>query len=275
MTITLPKSRRKKFAADLRKHRETFPLNDAAYVSEVLRISLNTYKRCLESCDEPLSLKRQTFINLFTNTHLNPTDYGLTISLPISTTPYGGYDKRDYHYLCGRFLLYRRSFLTGENITRSVLEIHASETKECLSFDETHSYVSDRGIHDEHHYSGDIYIDRDRAILSLPAFRNGQVRLTLMHVPQRPIGREKVRIRGALLTFGIPRGYWQPTVSCVFAEGPLQDKSTSDRDLCAMIRADSDEYHWISAELAHVEEHATIMTPLLWRNLRKSRSSAA
>jgi hypothetical protein len=42
-----------------------------------------------------------------------------------------------------------------------------------------------------------------------------------------------------------------------------------------MIRADNDEYHWISAELAHVEEHATIMTPLLWRNLRKSRSSAA
>jgi len=215
-------------------------------------------------------LKRQTFLNIFENASLAPNDYGVSVTLPAHASQYGGYDKRSYSYICGRFSLYRRSFLTAGNLNRSVLEIYPNPSKECLSFSEVHSYMSDGGVHDEHRYNGDIYIDKDRTMLSFPAYRDGQVRLTLIQMPQHPIGREKIKMRGALLTFGIPRGYWQPTVSCVFAEGPVTAQS-SIRDLCGTIYEGGDEYRRVSAELTHTEEHAVVLTPMLWHRLHNLR----
>src|SRR5687768_10812330 len=67
MNITISGSYRKEFAAHLRSHRDSYSLNDADYARNVLRISLNTFKKCIQESDDTLSLKRQTFIAIFEN----------------------------------------------------------------------------------------------------------------------------------------------------------------------------------------------------------------
>jgi len=93
----------------------------------VLKISLNTYKKCVQPGDESLVLKRHTFVSIFANTNLDPRRYGLAITLPSDVSPFGGYQKSDFQFLCGQYFLYRRSFLTARHITCSILEIRPSE----------------------------------------------------------------------------------------------------------------------------------------------------
>jgi hypothetical protein len=257
-----------KFRADLLAHRDRYPLNDAEYVDQVLRISLNTFKRCINA-EGHLSLTRPTFLHIFVNTGLNPREYGLPMALPIRESPYGGYDKNEYHFICGRLFMYRRSFLTAANINKSVLDVYTNNKKECLSFTEYLCYVSDSGLPHEQTYEGDVHVDGDRATLSFLTLLGGQVRLTLVSMPPRPIGKELVKLRGALLTHGMPKGFWQPTVSCVFADGPHGSNRGPPRELCGTIRPDSDDFQRISAELAHSEENATVITPLMWHRLKE------
>jgi hypothetical protein len=259
-----------RFKTDLREHRAKFALNDVEYAEQVLKISLNTFKKCINSPDR-IALTRPTFLHLFANTGLRPKDYGLPLTLPAADSPYGGYDKSDFEFICGRYFLYRRSFLTATNVNKSVLDLYHNTSRECLSFQETICYISDAGAPHEQAYSGDVYIDQDLATLSFLAFLSGQVRLTLVTMPQRPIGREKLKLRGALLTHGMARGFWQPTVSCVFAEGPQDVKQAPVRDLCGTIRPEMDDFKRISAELRHCEEHATIVTPLMWHMSNAAR----
>ncbi len=264
MTISLSGRQRDRFQADLQAHRETFSLNDAEYADQVLKISLNTYKKCMQPTNgEPLALKRHTLINILATTALDPKNYGLSIGIPSQASPFGGYHKSDFQFLCGRFLLYRRSFLTARHITRSILEIRPSESQECLTFNELHYYTAESGVREQIQYHGEIYINRERSILSLPAFLEGQARLTLLQ-PERLGTKGKVKMRGAVLTFGNPKGFWQPTVSCVFVDGPVEGKGSNLRDLCTTILNGSDDYATLSAELARIEEHATIMTPCMW-----------
>jgi hypothetical protein len=110
-------------------------------------------------------------------------------------------------------------------------------------------------------------MNRERSVMSLPAFSEGHVRLTMLQA-ERVGARGRIKMRGALLTFGNPKGFWQPTVSCVFADGPIDAKRTDIRDLCRTIDEGSDEYGPLSDELVRVEEHATIMTPLMWARSR-------
>ena len=183
MLISLNGPQRERFRKDLQRHRDTFSLNDADYSARVLKISLNTLKRCLlPKAQNPLTLKRSTFISVFANAELDPKRYGLIAALPAQGSEFGGYQKKDYDFLCGRHFIYRRSFLTAKNINRCILEISVNDMKECLSFREAQHYVSDSGVRDEQHYSGDIYMNRERSILSLPAYFEGQVRLTSIHI---------------------------------------------------------------------------------------------
>jgi len=138
-----------RFSADLRAHRATFSLNDAEYADQILKISLNTFKKCVQPDGDGLLLKRNTVLNILANAGLNPRDYGLSITLPSQSSQFGGYHSSDYDHLCGRFFLYRRSFLTARNITCSVLDIRPSENHDCLAFHELHYYVSDTGARDE------------------------------------------------------------------------------------------------------------------------------
>jgi hypothetical protein len=266
MAISLHGRQRQKFRADLLAHRESFSLTDADYAGRILKVSLNTLKKCLETGSAgSLSLKRQTFLRIFGHAGLDPHAYGLAVALPSRASPFGGYDKRDYAFLCGRYFLYRRSFLTARNINRMVLEIAPSQTKECLSFREIQYYVSDSGVRDEQHYAGDVYIDSNRSMLGFPASHEGQTRLMLVGMPQRVEGKDKLKMRGALLTYGVPRGFWQPAMSCVFIEGPQESRQANPRELSTTLYPDSDQFVRIATELSHAEEHATIQTPLMWR----------
>lgn len=259
------------FRADLANHRARRSMTDADYAVRLLRVSLNTFKKCLLDEPTPLSMKRQTFVSIFINANLDPKRYGLDITLPNADAQYGGYTKSDVAYLVGRYHLYRRSFLTAQNITRGVIDLVPNETKECLSFQEILSYVSDSGARDDTIYSGDVYIDRDRTMLSLPAFRDGQVRLTSLIMPQRSVApRTRLKLRGVLLTYGIPRGFWQPTVSCVLLEGPFDGKRSDPRDLCATLTPEHPAFAATSADLAHTEEHAAVITPLMWHRLQQA-----
>lgn len=270
MTVSLSGRHRDRFMADLRSHREAFSLNDSEYADQILRISLNTFKKCIQKDgNKPLALKRHTFLNIFANTALDPKNYGLNIGVPNQESPFGGYRVQDYPYLCGRFFLYRRSFLTGRHITRSVLDIRPSEGRECLSFHELHYYTAEVGVREENHYYGDIYMNRERSILSLPSYFEGQVRLTLLQ-PERVGTRGRVKMRGSLLAFGNPKGYWQPTVSSVFVDGPIEERHDNTKELCKTILHTSPEYGPLSEELARVEEHATINTPLMWAKLQEA-----
>lgn len=265
--MSLSGRQRDRFQADLRAHRETFSLNDAEYADQVLKVSLNTYKKCMQATGRgALALRRHTLISIFASTALDPKSYGLAVSVPSQDSPFGGYHKDDFKYLCGRYFLHRRSFLTARHITRGILDIRMSESHECLSFSELQCYTAEVGVREELHYHGDVYINRERSLLSLPAFSEGQVRLTLLQ-PER-IGKAKIKMRGALLTFGNPKGHWQPTVSCVYVDGPVEEKRSDPRDLCKTILDGSEDYATLSAELARVEEHAAIMTPLMWAKLQ-------
>ena len=267
MTISVSGRQRVRFRTDLLAHREAFSLNDAEYADQVLKVSLNTYKKCVQVVGHgALALKRHTFVSIFTHTALDPKNYGLSIGVPSQISPFGGYQKDEFSFLCGRFFLYRRTFLTARHVTRSILEIRPSESQECLSFKELHYYTAEVGVREEIRYQGDVYMNQERTILSMPAYSQGQVRLTLLQ-PERLSSKGKLKMRGAVLAFGNPKGYWQPTVACVFVDGPIQDKRSDPRDLCKTIMDSSEEYAPLSAELARVEEHGTIMTPLMWSNL--------
>src|SRR6476646_8929209 len=265
MTISFQGNHRNRFRADLLAHRERSTLSDAEYAEQILKVSLNTYKKCVEQNKrDALTLKRHTIISILSNAELEPRRYGLAIGLPSKRSQYGGYQPADFKFLCGKYFLYRRSFLTARDITRSVLEIAPSQTKECLEFDEFHYYVPETGIREEYHYEGDIYLNRECNLLSMPAFIDGHVRLTVLHMPERVTGSRSIKLRGAVLTFGIPKGYWQPTVSCVFAVGPIEAKHANRKDLCKTIMLGTEEHSALSVELERIEEHATIMTPLMW-----------
>jgi hypothetical protein len=273
MTINLTGQHRDRFIAELRAHRERFSISDAQYAGQVLKVSLNTYKKCVRPAGKaPLKLKRYIFISVCARVGLDPKAYGLSIGIPAEVSSFGGYRKDDYEFLSGRFFLYRRSFLTARHITRSILEIYPSDTKECLEFHELHYYVSESGVRDEQHYDGDVHLNQERSVLSMPAYFGGQVRLTLLLMPEHADGKRRpLKMRGAALVFGIPRGYWQPTVSCVFVEGPIENKRPNPKDLCSTISAGTEEYARLAAELAHAEEHATIMTPLMWSKLQSKQ----
>ena len=268
MTITLAGRQRERFKADLLAHRETFSLNDAEYADQVLKVSLNTYKKCVQSTRSgTLGLKRHTFVNIFANTALDPKNYGISIGVSSQASRFGGYQQSDFQFLCARYFLYRRSFLTARHITRSILEVRPSDSHECLSFSELHYYTSEVGAREEIHYHGDIHMNRERSILSLPAYFEGQVRLTLLQ-PERLGTKGRIKMRGAVLAFGNPKGYWQPAVSSVFVDGPVEGKCQHPRDLCMTILDSAEEHAVLSAELARVEEHATIITPLMWAKLQ-------
>lgn len=268
MSINLSARQRARFRSDLLSHRETFTLNDADYADQVLKVSLNTYKKCIQpAANGPLALKRQTWLGIFANTPLDPKTYGLAVGVPTCDSPFGGYSVEDFRHLCARFHIYRRSFLTARQITCGVLEIRPSDVHDCLAFSEIHSYVSEAATRQELRYSGDVYMNPERSLLSLPSYADGQVRLTMLSA-ERVGGRSRVKMRGAQLTYGNPKGFWQPTVSCIYVDGPVDERRTSLRDLCRTIDEGTPEHDAISAELSHVEDYATIITPLMWARHR-------
>jgi hypothetical protein len=256
-------------------HRAAFPLGDADYARERLKVSLNTFKKCIaEESKEALVLTRHTFVTICAGANLNPSDYGFDFTVPALGAAFGGYDKADFAFLIGRFALHRRSFLTGRNVNRSALDISWSERNACLSFVEHVRYESDKGVQQFFEYSGNIYMHRERMLLSLLGIQDGEVRLTLVHAPDRPApGRRRPphKLRGALLTHAYPKGFFQPTFSPVYIEEAATGPKSSPDAICRTLRPGDLDFERIALELDEIEEHSTVVTSLLVRAQRHAK----
>ena len=258
----------------LLRHRQGFELSEAEYVKKVLKIALNTYKKCVEAPNgSELHLKRHTLVGLLKTTKLDPASLGVDLLLPEASDQYGGYDTNDFANIVGLYFVHRRSFLTAKNVVRGVLDIHVDDEKRCLVFEEYNSYVADSGLPDQFTYSGDIYINRERNLFSMVAIRDGQLRLMMTQRPEQPtrsVGdagnsqRGSSRMRGALLTHGFAKNFWQPTVSAVAIESLPRSMWRNAREQCRTIYPDDPEFSGLSLQIAFAEDHATTMTPLMW-----------
>lgn len=231
-----------------------------------MNVSLNTYKKCIQSpAVGALSLQRSKLISILSRADLDPDSYNLNIVLQGSDQRFGDYQKTKFRHLCGRHLIYRRSFLTARGIACGVLAIAPSKVQDCLTFTERHQHKVDPDQLLKREYRGDIYMDEDQALLSLPAYEGGKVRLMQL-IPERL--HDEVVMRGALLAFASPKGIWQPTMSCVYTIGPIRDENTTDWDLCRVISDNDSEFSTLSAHLEHVEHFTTNITPLMFQQIK-------
>ena len=240
-------------------------MNDYTYANDILNVSLNTYKKCVQSAAVgTLSLQRSKLISILSRADLDPEAYNLNIVLQGSDKRFGDYQKAKFQHLCGRHLIYQRSFLTARDISCGVLTIAPSKVQDCLTFIERHRHDPDPGQQHRREYRGDIYIDEDQALLSLPAYESGKVRLMQL-IPERI--DNAITMRGALLAFASPKGIWQPTMSCVYTVGPINDENSIDWDLCRVISNDDAEFVSLSSHLEHVEQFTTNITPLMFQRI--------
>ena len=275
MNIVLSGRNRARFAEDLAAHRAECHENDVEYSRLILHISLNTLKKCLDPDEAgPLSLKRQTLIAICSSAGLDPEQYGLNVKLPSRGSQFGGYTKLDFGFVAGRYFLHRRSFLTGSNINRSLLDIRWSDRDQCLSFQEQLRYRSDGGVHQQNEYAGNVYMHRDRVLMSMLCNDAGELRIIMTHTPNRPAGRARpaFKLHGVMLTHGFPRGYFQPVVSAVQIESAPASGTLAVEKVCRTLSVGDPDFDRLSHDLKHAEEHAVIMTPLLQRKLASPAS---
>ena len=270
--IVVSSQSRKKLRQALLKHRQGFALSEADYVKQVLKVALNTYKKCIAAPDgTELTLKRHTLINMLRIAKIDPSSVGIDVVVPGTVEQYGNYDPNDFSDLVGHYFLYRRSFQTGRNIVRGVVEIRIDAEKRCLGFEEYNNYLSDGGMPDDNNYTGEIYINPERNLFGLLAFPDGQLRLMMTQGPVRsgigPAGslpRGGIRLRGALLTHGKGKGVWQPTISSIALESLPERSWKQARAQCRTIKPEDAEFTAINLELAYAEDYGTVMTPLMW-----------
>jgi hypothetical protein len=168
MLIVLTGHQRSQLRDDLIAHRATSTLNDADYVRDVLRVSLNTYKKCVGSA-EALSMKRHSFNNIVANTGLDPGRFGAKTVAVAQSMHFGGYNRAEYGYMVGRYFLYRRSFQSNAYITRAVLDIGWSDSQSCLTFKELRRFKSGSGPILANDISGNIFMHAERVLMGLLA----------------------------------------------------------------------------------------------------------
>jgi hypothetical protein len=279
--IVVPEPARLELRQALLRHRQSYELSEADYVKKVLKIALNTYKKCVDATDtEPLHLKRHTLIGLLKVAKLAPDALGIDLLLPSASDQYGGYEPSEFADLVGTYFVHRRSFLTAKNFVRGVLEIRIDDEKRCLAFEEYHNYIADSGLHDSFSYTGEIYINAPRTLFSLVAVREGQFRLMMTQRPEQmsrggpdaaSLHRGAKRMRGALLTHGFAKNFWQPAVSAVAIESLPASMWRNARDHCRTIKPDDPDFASIALEIAYAEEHATTMTPLMFTKLHPEK----
>ncbi|WNJ88283.1 transcriptional regulator [Bosea sp. 685] len=178
---------------------------------------------------------------------------------------YGGYSRSDYAYIVGRYFCHRRSFLTGRNITRSLLDIRWNDAVQALSFVEQVRYVSDAGVEQVVRAEGEIYMHLDRALMTLLAIDEGEVRVTMLNVPERRSTPGSRRLRGVLLTHGYPKSFYQPVVSAVTIELVPAEGEEGAEQRTGTIEPSDPDFARLDRDIRQAEENAVVMTPLLAR----------
>jgi hypothetical protein len=280
--IVLEPPARKRLRQALIKHRQSYPQSEGEYVKSVLKVALNTYKKCIAPPNgDALTLKRHTLIGLLNSAKIEPTTVGIDVVLPSKAEQYGNYDPKDYAFLVGTYYLHRRSFMTALNIVRGVIEIRIDAEKRCLAFEEYNNYISDSGNPDDNRYTGEIFMNSDRSLLGLLATPEGQVRLLMTQSPLRngpgnagTLQRAGIRLRGSLLTHGRGKGVWQPTMSAISIESLPERMWQKARAACRTITPDDKEFKDLDREICYAEEYATVTTPLMYAKSRTAQPSA-
>lgn len=270
MDVVIDATNRRRFRDALLNHRHSFPGNDHDYAARQLKISLNTYKRCIAEENEALRLKRQTLLKICRHASLPPGDFGVPLAGAVLANAYGGYKRADYGFMQRRYVQYRRSWLTGLNVNRTVLDIVWSNEKDCLVFKESLHYTSDRGVPQSVAYTGEIYMHSERSLCSMLAIDNGEVRLTVVHTPNiRSAGdTTPIKLRGLQLAHAYPKGFFQPSVTPVYIEEArpgLNDGTVAT----GTMTPDDPSYDRIMKELAFVEQESAVLTPLIARMQRQ------
>ena len=74
-----------------------------------------------------------------------------------------------------------------------------------------------------------------------------------------------IKIHGALLAHGFPKGYFQPVISPVQLESVPPGTSGEIAKLTKTIGTDDADYDRIDRDLRHAEENAIVMTSLIAR----------
>jgi hypothetical protein len=271
MDIKLSGPQRANLRTDVLAHRSKSSLNDIDYARSVLHVSLNTFKKCIGDAPD-LILKQRTFNTIVANIGGIPKRFGGMVGGALPPSEFGGYAKADYHYLAGRYMLYRRAIDNGVDITRAVLEISWNESLSCLSFVETRRFNTD-GKWRSNNFKGNVYMHAERVLMGLLAIDKGDTRLTLLHIPTRHVSGSvfgALRSSGVVVTHGYPKRFFQPVVSPVTIEAIAPSKkSMSANAICITLALDSADYARIAEDLRVAEEHAVVMTPLMWRNAQK------
>jgi hypothetical protein len=70
-----------------------------------------------------IRLKQRTFTNILRNIGFDRASFSPGHLLAPPPLKFGGYEKSDFSYLVGRYLLFRRSFQNGIDISRAILDI--------------------------------------------------------------------------------------------------------------------------------------------------------
>jgi hypothetical protein len=270
--IVLNSHQRELLRHALLRHRQGYTQSEADYVKDVLQVALNTYKKCISAGDtEELSMKRRTLIAILKAAKIEPAAIAVDIVMPASVEQYGNYDPQQFSYLVGTYFLHRRSFSTGHNIVRGVVEISIDEQKRCLRFDEYNDYISDAGMHDDSHYQGDVYMNEERSLYSMFYTSNGYMRLTMTQAPVRSgagaagtLQRGGIKWRGGLFTHGKGKGVWQPTYSAFMMESLPERLWKKAREECRTMTPEDPEFEGANRELLFAEDYSCVSTPLMF-----------
>ena len=279
--IILESHQRELLRHALVRHRQGYTHSEAEYVKNVLCVALNTYKKCVaESDDSDLSLKRRTLAALLKAARIDPAAIGIDMVLPTAVEQYGSYEPAAFSHLVGTYYLHRRSFQTALNIVRGVVEIAIDEQKRCLKYAEYNNYISDGGMHDDNHYTGDIYMNEECSLYSMLSIVEGQMGLMMTQAPVRngqgaagTLTRGAIKWRGALLTHGRGKGVWQPTFTAISMESLPERHWRKAREECRTIKPDDPEFEALNREIAYAEEYAAVVTPLMFFKSQTPKST--
>jgi hypothetical protein len=270
--IVLNSHQRELLRHALLRHRQGYTHSEADYVKNVLQVALNTYKKCVSVGDtEDLAMKRRTLTVILKAANIDPAAIAVDMVMPSAAEQFGNYDPQQFNHLIGTYFLHRRSFQTGNNIVRGVIDISSNAQKRCLCFDEYNDYISDGGMHDDSHYGGDLYMNEERSLYSMFYVSNGYMRLTMTQAPVRsgpgaagtlPPGG--IKLRGGLFTHGRGKGVWQPTFSAVSITSLPERQWKKAREECRTIKPEDPEFEALNRELVYAEDYASVVTPLMY-----------
>jgi hypothetical protein len=272
MSVVVSGAARARLRDVLLRHRAKAAMTDADYCADLLRVSLNTFKKCVGPESE-LTLKRHLLLGLLARLDITMADLDGTASLAPSTVDYGGSTRESHGYLEGRYLLDRRHFSSPPDITRAVLDIAWDATAGCLTWSELRRFrspVTGEMVANDMH--GHVYMHQERILMGLLCIDRGDARLTLLHVPSRHALNAKLvtsEALGVVVTHGYPKRFFQPVVSPVALKSvEAKKRHAPPETLCKILKPGTADYEASAQHLRIAEEQSVEMTSLTWRGIK-------